>query len=139
MFRSWQGKDYNDAVDGLRKGPAFLEYGDAHAASLDRTVCAAAGNWVREADRGTQLNYATYVNEVVECEKYAGKDVLPGSLSSKLSPSAKEELRGLAKHCFDLRFFGSMAERFGKAIGGDLLAEIQQDLVQAEELSLIHI
>ena len=133
VFRSWQGKSYNDAVDVLRKGPAFHEYGKAQAAVLDRTVCEVAGNWVRAADRGTQLNYATYVNELLECEKYAGKDLLPGSLSSKLSSDAKKELRGLAKHCFDLRFFGSMGKRFGKEIGGDLLAEIQQDVVQALE------
>ena len=132
IFRSWTGKDYNRAVDAMRKGVLFTQYGEAHARELDAIVCS-SGNWIKTSSRGCQFNYSTYLNEILECESYAGKHAIKGSLSSKISTRAREHLHEIAKHCFHLRFFGEMSEEYGSAIGGDLLHELEQDAERAQE------
>ena len=110
----------------MRKSAQFSEYGEAHANELDGIV-SSSGQWIKTSSRGIQFNYTTYLNEILECESYAGKHKMKGSLSSKIKDQERDSLHELARHCFHLRFFGEVSEKYGKAIGGDLLLEIEQN------------
>ena len=134
VFRAWTGSEYNAHVDQVKHSHVYQHKGQESQAMLDATVVQCSP-WSQSFNRSAQLNLTTYLHECLTCEAYSpdASKRSAGSLTDffRTHQQAEKDLKNLALWSFDQRFINraTVGDRFGVAIGGALLNEMEQDFL----------